>query len=102
MTRNKGIKNEGMVRGVPAIEQWVSDLACLCGSDGLISSLVQWGKDPALPQPWCSLPMWLRFSLWPGNFHMLWMWPKKQKKKKKKFKSFWIVILRVKNPTLSS
>ena len=42
--------------------------------------VVQQVKDPAL-----SL-LWLRFEPWPGNFHMLWVHPKKKKKKKKKKK----------------
>ena len=45
------------------------------------SSLVaQQVKDPAL-----SL-LWHRFDPWPGNFRMLWAWPKKKKKKKKNHK----------------
>ena len=36
------------------------------------SSLVaQRVKYPALP------PLWCGFDAWPGNFHMLWVWPKK-------------------------
>ena len=30
--------------------------------------------------------LWLRFDPWPGNFHMLKVWPKKKKKKKKQKK----------------
>ena len=30
------------------------------------------------------LQLWLRFSPWPGNFQMLWVWPFRKKKKKKK------------------
>lgn len=26
--------------------------------------------------------LWNGFNLWPGNFHMLWAWPKEKKKKK--------------------
>ena len=37
----------------------------------------QWVKDPALPQLWHGLQMHLRFSPWPGNFHMLWVQQKK-------------------------
>ena len=36
---------------------------------------------------WCSglrdLEQWLGFHPWPGNLHMLWVWPLKKKKKKK-------------------
>lgn len=36
------------------------------------SSLVaQWAKDLA------SL-LWYRFHPWPGNFHMVWVWPEKR------------------------
>ena len=53
--------------------QWVNNPACLYGGTGLIPGPVQWLKDLAL------LQLWLRFSLWPGNFHLLWVWPKKKK-----------------------
>ena len=56
---------------VPAIAQWVNDLACLCGAADLISSLVQWVKDPALPQ----------LQLGPKKRER----KKKEKKKKKEF-----------------
>ena len=35
-------------------------------------------KDLAL------LLLWHGFNLWPGNFHMPWVWPKKKKKERKK------------------
>ena len=38
---------------------------CLCSSVALILSLVQWVKDPEL------LQLQLKFSPWPGNFHMI-------------------------------
>ena len=48
-------------------------------------------KDLTLPQLWCWSQLWLRFSLWPGNFHMPRAQPKKKKKerdrKKKKKRS---------------
>ena len=47
---------------------------------GLIPGLAHWVKDPTLPQ------LWLRFKLWPRNFHMLWVWPLKKKRKKEKKK----------------
>ena len=34
----------------------------------LVWSLAQWVKDPALPQLWHRVQMWLGFSSWPGNF----------------------------------
>ena len=44
--------------GVPAVAQWVTYLACLCGVAGLIPGPAEWAGDPALPQ--------------------LWVWPKKK------------------------
>ena len=49
--------------------------------------MVQWVKDPSLSlqqlesllqltEPW----PWLRFSPWPGNFHMLQVWQKEREK----------------------
>ena len=52
--------------------------------------MVQWVKDPALLQLQCRSQLWLGFSPWPGNFHMLWMQPKK---KKIKIKSVYRPIL---------
>ena len=34
-------------------------------------------KDLALPQLWHRSQLWLGFSFWPGNFHMLWCGHKK-------------------------
>ena len=53
--------------------QWVDDPARHCGDAGLIPSPVWWVKDPALSQLWNSLQMWLGFSPWLGNFHMLYL-----------------------------
>ena len=33
--------------GVPAMVQWVNDLACLCGGASSISNQVDWVKDLA-------------------------------------------------------
>ena len=41
-------------------------------------------QDLALPQLWCKSQLQLRFEPWPGNFHILWVQPKKKKKKKKR------------------
>ena len=35
------------------------------------SLVVPWVKDLALLLLWCG------FDLWPGNIHLLWVWPKK-------------------------
>ena len=52
-------KQEG---GVPAVAQWVNDLACLLGGASLIPSPVQWVKDLALLQLWQRSQLWLRFD----------------------------------------
>ena len=63
-------------------------IQCVCGgsgdcwSMGLILGLVQWVEDLALLQLWCRLQLHLGFDPWPGNFHVLWVRPKKKKKKK--------------------
>ena len=36
-------------------------------------------EDLAVPLMWLGLLLWLGFSPWPGNFCMLWAWPKKKK-----------------------
>ena len=41
-------------------------------------------KYPALLQPWCRSKLWLKFDPWPGNFHMLWVQPKKKKGEKER------------------
>ena len=50
-----------------------------------VQSLDQWSglKDPVLPQLWCRSQLWLGFSIWPRNFHMLRVLPLKKKKKSK-------------------
>ena len=40
-------------------------------------------KDPALLQLWHRSQLRLRFSPWPGNFHMLWEQPFKNKQTNK-------------------
>ena len=52
-----------------ALEVWIWSLAWLSGL-----------KDPVLPQLWSRSQLQLRFSLWPRNFQMLWVWPLKKKK----------------------
>ena len=44
--------------------------------------MVQWVKDPSLPQLWCRLLLWLRINPWPRNFHVLQVQLKKKKKEK--------------------
>ena len=71
--------------GVPAVAQWVKDLACLCGLASCIPGPEQWVKALALPLQW-----WRRSKMLAGNFHILQTRPKKKKignqnhKKKKK------------------
>ena len=47
---------------------------------GLIPGPMQCVKDPAVPLLWHRSQLQLGFSPWPGNFHMLQTWPKKEKK----------------------
>ena len=47
------------MRGIPAVAQWVNDLACLCKGAGLIPSPAQRVKDLALPQLWPRSQLWL-------------------------------------------
>ena len=42
------------------------------------SLVAQWVKDPALSLQWLRLLLRHGFSPWPGNIHMLWVWPKKK------------------------
>ena len=35
-----------------------------------VPAVAQRVRDPALPQLWRRPQLWLRFSPWPGNFHM--------------------------------
>ena len=62
---------------VPAVAQWGGDLACLCGGTSSIPGPAQWVKDLALL--WHRSQLQLRFSTWPRNFHMLWVWQKKKR-----------------------
>lgn len=41
-------------------------------------------EDLALPLMWFWLPMWHRFSSWPGKFPMPWAWPPKKERKREK------------------
>ena len=41
------------------------------------SLVAQWVKDPELSLWWLRSLLWHRFNLWPRNFCMPWMWPKK-------------------------
>ena len=42
--------------------------------------MVQQVKDPALSLLWLASLLWRGFSPWPGNFHMLWVQPKRKNK----------------------
>ena len=48
--------------------------------------MVQWVKEPVLSLLWLGSLLWCRFSPWPRNFCMPWVWQKKKKKKKKDLK----------------
>ena len=39
---------------------------------------MQWVKNLALSRQQPRLLLWQRFNPWPGNFHMLWVWLKKE------------------------
>ena len=43
--------------------------------------MAQQVKDPALPKLWHRSQLWLRFSPWPGNFHIATGIEEKKKKK---------------------
>ena len=60
--------------------QWFNDLAC-CGTvvAGPVPGLLRQIKDLALLQQWRKPQMQLGFDPWPGNFHILWIWPKMEK-----------------------
>ena len=47
--------------------------------------MAQWVKDLVLLQLWYRSQLQLRFSPWPGNFHMPQAWPFKKIKKKSYF-----------------
>ena len=71
--------------------QWVKNPACSSSAAwvaaeawGLIPGLALWVEELALPHLWCRLQLWVRFSPWPGNFHMPQAQPLKKKKKRKK------------------
>ena len=43
------------------------------------SPVAQWVKDLALSRQRVRSLLWHGFNSWPGNFYMLWVWPKKKK-----------------------
>ena len=47
---------------------------------GCCSLVAQRVKDPALSLPWLWSLLWQVFDPWPRNFHIPWVWPKKEKK----------------------
>ena len=51
---------------------------------GLIPSLVQWVKDPALLQLWHRSQLQLKFDPWPQELPYAWVQPKQNKTKKPK------------------
>ena len=60
--------------GVPTVAQYVKWPGSLL-MHKLSPSLVQWIKDPVMPQ------LQHRFNPWPGNFHVSWVGPKSRKRK---------------------
>ena len=50
----------------------------------VVPAVVQWIKDLVLSQLWHRLQLLLKCDLWPGSFHMPWVWPKKINKLNKK------------------
>ena len=72
------------IKGVPAVAQWVNDLACLCGIAGSIA--LAWNNGLRIRH--CgSYAIVCRCGLdlipGPRTFHMLPMWPKKMEKNMK-------------------
>ena len=82
--------------GVPVVAQWLTNMTRNNEVVGLIPSLAQWVKDPALPELWCRLQTRLgsliavapaataqiRLLAW-GSHPRNGKKPKKKKKKKK-------------------
>ena len=64
---------------VPTVTQ--RDQQHLCSARTQVQSLAQHSglKDPVLLQLWCRLKLWLGFDPWPGNFHVLRVYPKQKK-----------------------
>ena len=46
-----------------------------------VPTVAQWFKGPVSLQLWFKSQAQLKFSTWPGNFHMLPVWPKNKNKK---------------------
>ena len=70
---------------VPPVAQWVNSLTAEAwvSLELQVQSLAQWHsglQDLALLQLWGRSQLWLRLDPWLRNFHMLWVWAKKQNK----------------------
>ena len=63
---------------VPAMAQWINDLAHLSGIASSIPSPAQWVKDPLLLPPWCTLQIQFGFSPWPVIFYVAQVQPEKK------------------------
>ena len=59
--------------------QWVKNLTTVAWADAeMQGGSLTWCsglKDPMLLQLWRRSQLQLKFSSWPGNFYMLWVWP---------------------------
>ena len=71
---------------VPSVAQWVKNLtaAAQVAVEARVRSLA-WHdglKDLVFLQLQGQWQLWLRFTSWPGNFHIPWVQPFKKKKKK--------------------
>ena len=83
---SKKKKRERERAGVPTVAQWVknSTAAAWVAVEVWVQSPAWHSglKDPVLWQLWLWSQVWLKFNPWPGNFHMLWVWPEKKQKQK--------------------
>ena len=76
--------------GAPAMAQWVKNPTAAAWVAEEMQLRFQWVKGSCLLQLRQRLQLWFRFSSWPGNFHMPWVWSfKKNKIKRKSNRKLW-------------